>query len=254
MQAVDGFDAADAVEFFYQEGQGSSVGDDEREGALKEAVDGTDVYRTQGDAGFFADERRDVRHDADLVVAHDTQGDRVAACALAAPFGGITKKITSHLARHTFATTITLSKGVPIETVSKMLGHTNLTTTQIYARILNSKISNDMEALAGKMKKLDMKLQFSAGQDTVSIENIIKSLKIPSGRVSDVIWENLVAKVWNKLSNIEKQAFASDVTGMENKPKTLCDFYVCLIDYFLENRTDNRPLNENTLIDNAVNF
>ena len=52
-----------------------------------------------------------------------------------------------HLARHTFATTTTLAKGVPIETVSKMLGHTNIETTQIYARITNSKISNDMQGL-----------------------------------------------------------------------------------------------------------
>lgn len=62
---------------------------------------------------------------------------------------GIDKNLTFHLARHTFATTITLAKGVPIETVSKMLGHTNIQTTQIYARITNSKISNDMEDLAG---------------------------------------------------------------------------------------------------------
>lgn len=56
----------------------------------------------------------------------------------------------THLARHTFATTTTLAKGVPIETVSKMLGHTNIETTQIYARITNSKISNDMKGLTGK--------------------------------------------------------------------------------------------------------
>lgn len=55
-----------------------------------------------------------------------------------------------HVARHTFATTTTLAKGVPIETVSKMLGHTNIETTQIYARITNSKISNDMKGLTGK--------------------------------------------------------------------------------------------------------
>jgi site-specific recombinase XerD len=61
---------------------------------------------------------------------------------------GIDKRITSHLARHTFATTIALSKGVPIESVSKMPGHTNIKTTQIYARILNSKISSDMDVLA----------------------------------------------------------------------------------------------------------
>ena len=55
-----------------------------------------------------------------------------------------------HLARHTFATTTTLSKGVPIETVSKMLGHTNIETTQIYARITNSKIGSDMQGLDKK--------------------------------------------------------------------------------------------------------
>lgn len=55
-----------------------------------------------------------------------------------------------HLARHTFATTTTLAKGVPIETVSKMLGHTNIETTQIYARITNNKISNDMQGLDEK--------------------------------------------------------------------------------------------------------
>lgn len=63
----------------------------------------------------------------------------------------IDKNITFHLARHTFATTVTLSQGVPIESVSKMLGHTNIQTTQIYARITNQKISQDMAVLADKM-------------------------------------------------------------------------------------------------------
>ena len=58
--------------------------------------------------------------------------------------------MSSHLARHTFATTTTLAKGVPIETVSKMLGHTNIETTQIYARITNNKISSDMQGLDKK--------------------------------------------------------------------------------------------------------
>ena len=58
--------------------------------------------------------------------------------------------ILFHLARHTFATTTTLAKGVPIETVSKMLGHTNIETTQIYARITNNKISSDMQGLDKK--------------------------------------------------------------------------------------------------------
>lgn len=65
---------------------------------------------------------------------------------------GIKKNLTFHMARHTFATTITLGNGVPIETVSKLLGHTKLTTTQIYARVLEKKVSEDMEKLQFKLK------------------------------------------------------------------------------------------------------
>jgi len=64
-----------------------------------------------------------------------------------ANFVGIQKNLTFHMARHTFATTITLSNGVPIETVSKLLGHTKISTTQIYARVLEHKVSGDMKAL-----------------------------------------------------------------------------------------------------------
>ncbi len=59
----------------------------------------------------------------------------------------IKKNLTFHMARHTFATTVTLSNGMPMETVSKLLGHTKLTTTQIYARVVEQKISEDMERL-----------------------------------------------------------------------------------------------------------
>jgi site-specific recombinase XerD len=62
----------------------------------------------------------------------------------------IEKKLTSHIARHTFATTVTLLNGVPIESVSKMLGHTNIRTTQHYAKNLDIKVSADMALLKKK--------------------------------------------------------------------------------------------------------
>lgn len=70
----------------------------------------------------------------------------VVTCLLAAALW-----VLFHVSRHTFATTITLGNGVPIETVSKMLGHTNVRTTQIYARITDQKINVDMESLAAKL-------------------------------------------------------------------------------------------------------
>ena len=65
---------------------------------------------------------------------------------------GITKKMTSHTARHTFATTVTLSNGVPMESVSKMLGHKNIKTTQHYAKVLDKKLSDDMNSLKSKIQ------------------------------------------------------------------------------------------------------
>lgn len=64
------------------------------------------------------------------------------------PLLGIERRITFHTARHTFATTVTLSKGVSIETVSTLLGHRDIKTTQIYAKITDLKIDNDMEMLS----------------------------------------------------------------------------------------------------------
>lgn len=66
---------------------------------------------------------------------------------------GISKNLTTHTARHTFATTVTLTNGVPIESVSKMLGHKKLQTTQHYARVLDIKVSEDMQALRIRLHK-----------------------------------------------------------------------------------------------------
>jgi site-specific recombinase XerD len=65
----------------------------------------------------------------------------------------IRKKLSFHTARHTFATTVTLANGVPIETVSKLLGHHKISTTQIYARVIDSKLAGDMDNLREKLNK-----------------------------------------------------------------------------------------------------
>ncbi len=68
---------------------------------------------------------------------------------------GIKKNLTFHMARHTFATTVTLSNGVPIETVSKLLGHSKIASTQVYARVIERKVSDDMNALRVKLGKIN---------------------------------------------------------------------------------------------------
>lgn len=84
----------------------------------------------------------------------------------------IGKHLTFHVARHTFATTVTLLNNVPIETVSKMLGHTKLSTTQKYARVLERKISEDMKELQSKIS-IDSKKKTTKRQDDNSHLRIV---------------------------------------------------------------------------------
>jgi integrase/recombinase XerD len=75
----------------------------------------------------------------------------------------IRKYLTFHLARHTFATTVTLSNGVPIESVSKMLRHTKITTTQVYAKVIERKLSDEMQLLKQKLSDMsEMKVRDAA--------------------------------------------------------------------------------------------
>jgi len=74
----------------------------------------------------------------------------------------IKKHLTFHLARHTFATTVTLINGVPIESISKMLGHTKLSTTMIYAKVTQSKIGSDMQILQNKLDALNSNTKMKA--------------------------------------------------------------------------------------------
>lgn len=71
---------------------------------------------------------------------------------------GVEKRLTFHIARHTFATTVTLTNGVPIESVSKMLGHSSIRTTQIYARVLQDKLSEDMKNLKERLGQKQMEI------------------------------------------------------------------------------------------------
>jgi len=142
----------------------------------------------------------------------------------------ITKNMSSHLARHTFAT-LTLTKGVSIESVSKMLGHTSISTTQIYAKITDKKIGNEMNVFAGSVKKLDAKFHTTTVED-LKINDVLLSLKIRTGKASGTVWETLASKLWRYMANVERQSFISELGNKENKPATIRDFYIVFSRFF----------------------
>jgi hypothetical protein len=78
---------------------------------------------------------------------------------------------------------------------------------------------------------LDAKFQ-TAPVEEVKMDDVLQSLKIRTGKVSDADWVTLSIKIWRKMTNTERQSF---VSKMENNPKTIRDFYAVLIDCFLEN-------------------
>ena len=98
----------------------------------------------------------DLLNDGDAVLPVSSNQKVNAYLKEIADICGINKPLTFHSARHTFATTLTLTHGVPIESVSKMLGHKNIKQTQHYARIVDLKVGEDMQLLS---QKLGNKLQ-----------------------------------------------------------------------------------------------
>jgi len=136
-----------------------------------------------------------------------------------------------------------------------MLGHTNIQTTQIYARITDKKVGNEMNMFAGRIKSLYPNLHL-ATVDEVKIDEVLKSLKIRTGKSADKIWETLTERLWKKMSINERQSFISEMENTQNKPNAIKDLFDVLLDYFLEN-LNHRNLVENvfdTQRDLAVNF
>jgi site-specific recombinase XerD len=118
---------------------------------------------------------------------------------------GITKNVTSHLARHTFAT-LALTKGVTLESVSKMLGHTDIKTTQIYARVTDEKVGEDMAMLAGKLTVMNTLFNSNESgmkKEEVSLKTFINLIDTFSINHSEEQL-NLFKDIWQRLNRFEK--------------------------------------------------
>jgi site-specific recombinase XerD len=134
----------------------------------------------------------------------------------------IEKELTYHLARHTFAT-LTLSKGVSIESVSKMLGHSNIKTTQIYAKITDAKVSNDMAAFAMKIESQEPKTNSKSKLDLMfqclSLSEKMGLFGLPSTLSHDGERENRMTQMWYNLSEEEKTSIWENTFKVEQRIK-----------------------------------
>lgn len=130
---------------------------------------------------------------------------------------GIGKDLTFHLARHTFAT-LTLTKGVSIESVSKMLGHTNIKTTQIYARITDVKVSNDMASFAEKLEEKRTKSKSKLDQlfECLSLSEKMALFNLPGTLSDDPERLKRISVMWHSLSEEEKSSLWSNTFQNEN--------------------------------------
>ncbi len=104
---------------------------------------------------------------------------------------GIEKNLTFHMARHTFATTVALSNGMPIETVSRILGHSKITTTQIYARVMDYKIKSDMDSVQERLNEKARK--FEEETELLDLQN--KIIEAEKNRFSNLTKEQLIEKL-----------------------------------------------------------